>query len=172
MDMKVKYPNLRSTSIPLDKKFTHGKKLAMTVGIKSAKNELILFSDADCYPLTDQWISLMSRHFSKKKDLILGIGLYERKKGILNALIRYETLFTAMQYISYAISGKAYMGVGRNLSYKKDLFFKNKGFASHLKILSGDDDLFVNEAATKTNTAVCIDPNSLQSYKLCSSCKI
>lgn len=161
MDMKVKYPKLRSTTIPLDKKFTHGKKLAMTVGIKSAKNELILFSDADCYPMSDQWISQMSKQFTRKKDLVLGIGLYERKKGILNTLIRYETLFTAMQYISYAISGKAYMGVGRNLAYKKELFFKNKGFASHLKILSGDDDLFVNEAATISNTAISIDPNSL-----------
>jgi poly-beta-1,6-N-acetyl-D-glucosamine synthase len=160
MDMKVKYPHLRSTSIPLDRKFTHGKKLAMTVGIKSAQNDCILFSDADCYPVSDKWISLMSRNFTEKKNLILGIGLYERKRGVLNAMVRYETLFTAMQYISYAISGKAYMGVGRNLAYTKDLFFNNKGFASHLKVLSGDDDLFVNEATTKTNTTVCIDPNS------------
>ena len=158
--MKVKYPHFRYTSIPLDKKFTHGKKLAMTVGIKAAKNDCILFSDADCYPVSDKWISKMSRHFTKKTELILGVGKYEHKRGLLNAIIRYETLFTAMQYISYAISGKAYMGVGRNLAYRKELFFKNKGFASHLKLLSGDDDLFVNEASTSANTAVVIDPKS------------
>ncbi len=160
MDMKVKFPNLRYTSIPLDRKFSHGKKLAMTVGIKSAKNDCLLFSDADCYPVSDQWVSIMSKYFKKKTDLVLGIGKYERRKGLLNILIRYETLFTAIQYISFAIAGKPYMGVGRNLAYRKELFFKNKGFASHLKLLSGDDDLFVNETATKSNTTVCIEPNS------------
>ncbi len=160
MDMKVKYPQLKYTSIPLDRKFTHGKKLAVTVGIKAASNECMLFSDADCYPVSDQWVEQMSRRFTKKTDLVLGIGKYERRRGVLNALIRYETLFTAMQYISFAIAGKAYMGVGRNLAYRKDLFFKNKGFASHLKVLSGDDDLFVNETASPTNTMVAVDPKS------------
>ncbi len=161
MDMKVKYPHFRYTSIPLDSKFMHGKKLAMTIGIKAAKNDCLLFSDADCYPVSDKWISKMSRQFTNETELILGIGKYERKRGLLNTFIRYETLFTAMQYISYAISGKAYMGVGRNLAYRKELFFKNKGFASHLKLLSGDDDLFVNEASSSTNTAVVIDAESL-----------
>lgn len=160
MDMMVIYPHFRYTSIPLDRKFTHGKKLAMTVGIKAAKNDCLLFSDADCYPVSDKWISKMSRHFTRETELILGVGKYERRRGLLNAIIRYETLFTAMQYISYAISGKAYMGVGRNLAYKKELFFKNKGFASHLKLLSGDDDLFVNEVSSSTNTAVVIDTDS------------
>lgn len=160
MDMKVKYPQLKYTSIPLDRKFMHGKKLAITVGIKAAANEYMLFSDADCYPVSDQWVSQMSRQFTEKTELVLGIGKYERRRGVLNALIRYETLFTAIQYISYAIARKAYMGVGRNLGYRKELFFRNKGFASHLKVLSGDDDLFVNETATPTNTRVALDPNS------------
>ena len=160
MEMKVKYPHLHYTTIHPDRKFTHGKKLAVTVGIKAATNEHLLFSDADCYPVSDQWISSMSRHFSEKTELILGVGKYERKKGLLNLVIRYETLFTAMQYTSFAILGKAYMGVGRNMAYIRQLFYRHKGFAGHLNVLSGDDDLFVNEATTKTNTIVELSTKS------------
>lgn len=160
MDMKVIYPQLRYTTIYKDKKFTHGKKLAVTVGIKAAKYDRLLFSDADCYPVSPQWISLVSRHFSEDIELILGIGKYERRRGILDIIVRFETLFTALQYISFAIKGKAFMGVGRNMGYKKELFFKQKGFASHLNVLSGDDDLFVNKAATAKNTAIEISKES------------
>lgn len=154
MNLKTRFQNLRFTTIPQDRKFTHGKKLAVTVGIKSAANELLLFSDADCYPESDQWIRNLASHFSAGKELVLGVGKYQRRKGLMNLLVRYETLFTAMQYISFALKGYPYMGVGRNLAYKKELFFRHKGFASHLKVLSGDDDLFVNEAANSENTAV------------------
>jgi len=160
MTLKLTYPNLHVTSIQEDRKFTHGKKLAVTVGIKAAKFDHMLFSDADCYPASKNWIKLMSRHFSSNKELILGIGKYERKKGLLNLLVRYETFMTAMTYISFAIKGHAYMGVGRNMGYRKDLFYKHKGFASHLKVLSGDDDLFVNEASTRQNTTVEISTDS------------
>jgi glycosyltransferase involved in cell wall biosynthesis len=161
MNMKVTHPNLRYTSIQPDRKFTHGKKLAVTVGIKAARNEHLLFSDADCYPASAQWISRMSAHFTGNTELILGIGKYAREKGLLNLLVRYETLFTALQYISFAIKGKPYMGVGRNMGYVKTLFYRHKGFASHLKVLSGDDDLFVNEAATPANTAVELHPGGM-----------
>ena len=161
MAMKVRYPHLYYTTIHPDRKFTHGKKLAVTVGIKAAKYDHLLFSDADCHPVSDQWIAKISRHFSEKTELILGVGKYERRRGLLNLIVRYETLFTAIQYISFAIRGRAYMGVGRNMAYIRELFFRHKGFAGHLKLLSGDDDLFVNEAATKTNTCVELSPHSL-----------
>ncbi len=160
MDMKMKYPHLYFTTIHSDKKFTHGKKLAVTVGIKAAKHEQLLFSDADCHPVSDQWVTKMSRHFSGKTELILGIGKYERRRGVLNLIVRYETLFTAIQYISFAIGGQTYMGVGRNMAYTRELFFRHKGFAGHLHVLSGDDDLFVNVAATKTNTSIELSQNS------------
>jgi len=159
-ELSVKYPHMRFTSIPSNEKFLHGKKLAVTIGIKSAKHDLLLLTDADCYPASDQWLQLMASHFSKEKKIVLGYGRYERRKGLLNLLIRYETVFTAMQYLAYAIKGTPYMGVGRNLAYKKDLFFKNKGFARHYHIASGDDDLFVNETSTKDNTAVEFSPES------------
>lgn len=160
MNMKVQYPHLYVTTIQQDRKFIHGKKLAVTVGIKAARNEQLLFSDADCHPFSDQWITSMSRHFSDKTELILGVGKYESKRGLLNIIVRYETLFTAIQYLSFALIGKAYMGVGRNMGYLKPLFYRHKGFASHLRVLSGDDDLFVNEATTPTNTKVELSPES------------
>jgi len=158
--LAAQFKQLRYTSIPANDKHMRGKKLALTIGLKSARHDLVLLSDADCYPVSDQWLKRMGSHFSEEKKIVLGYGAYERKKGLLNLLIRYETTFTAIQYLSYAIIGKPYMGVGRNLAYHKALFFDNKGFAGHYHLLSGDDDLFVNENATKTNSAVEFSPES------------
>jgi len=155
------YPHLRFTSLPAsDAPLKAGKKLALTVGLKSARFERILLSDADCYPASDQWLRRMSSRLEGEKEIVLGYGAYERHRGLLNLLIRYETVFTAMQYLGMALMGKAYMGVGRNLGYRKSLFFNGKGFSSHYHVPSGDDDLFVNEHAGAGNTAIEIDPAS------------
>ena len=156
----MKYSHLRTTNISPDKKFTHGKKLALTVGIKAAKHEWLVFTDADCKVHSNQWLNRLQENFTDNKEIVLGYGGYFKRKGLLNAYIRYDTLVIAMQYLSFALSGMPYMGVGRNLAYRKSLFFKNKGFASHYGILSGDDDLFVNETANKSNTAVEFHPDS------------
>jgi len=152
--LSARYKQLRYTSIPASDKHTRGKKLALTIGLKSARFEQVVLTDADCYPASNQWLNRMASNLSAKKRIVLGYGGYERHKGMLNSLIRYETVFTAIQYLSFAIKGRPYMGVGRNLAYHKSLFFENKGFASHYHLLSGDDDLFVNENATGFNTAV------------------
>src|SRR6185436_19414615 len=94
-------------------------------------------------------------------EIVLGYGAYHKTKGLLNKLIRFETFHTALQYLSYALAGVPYMGVGRNLSYKKDLFLRNKGFASINHVPSGDDDLFINKVATKKNTKVLIDRDAI-----------
>ena len=159
-EMSVRYKHLRYTSIPSNEKFLHGKKLAVTIGLKSALYDHVLLTDADCYPASDLWLQKMTSNLTREKKIVLGYGGYERKKGLLNLLIRYETVFTAIQYLSYAICGRPYMGVGRNLAYEKALFFNNKGFASHYHLSSGDDDLFVNEIAVKENTAVEISKES------------
>lgn len=140
--------------------FWGNKKYALTLGIKKAKNVRLLFTDADCRPASNEWMRVMASHFSKEKQLILGYGPYEKKSGFLNKLIRFETVMTAVQYFSYALLGTPYMGVGRNLAYTSTLFYSTNGFMSHMKIASGDDDLFVNEVATKENTAVCISENA------------
>lgn len=146
------YPHLRVTTIKEDEKFAHGKKLAMTIGIKAAKNEWLLFTDADCMPENRQWIATMQKHFTEKNQVVLGYGGYKTQKSFLNKLIRFDTFFIALQYIGFAKCGMPYMGVGRNLAYRKSLFLKNRGFASHAHIQSGDDDLFINEAAQGSTT--------------------
>lgn len=152
--LKKRYGNLKSTRINKDRKFRHGKKLALTIGLKAASHDWVLLTDADCKPASNLWISLMQKHFVSPLEVVLGYGGYEPSPGLLNKIVRYDTFFIAMQYFSFALAGFPYMGVGRNLAYKKSLFFDNKGFASHLKLESGDDDLFINEVANKTNTGV------------------
>lgn len=152
--MLKKYSRLKVTTIKEDEKFSHNKKLALTVGIKGAKNEWLVLTDADCKPDSSQWLASIASNFDDKTDIILGYGGFFAEKGFLNKLIRIDGFFIAMQYLGLALIGKTYMGVGRNLAYRKSLFFSNKGFASHAHIDSGDDDLFINEVATKNNTKV------------------
>ena len=136
------------------------KKYALTLGIQAAEKAVILVTDADCRPASPNWVSTMASQLAGDKDIVLGFSPYQRRPGLLNAFIRFETFYTALQYFSLALSGMPYMGVGRNLMYRRTLFLKNEGFNSHLDILGGDDDLFVNQTATARNTAICLDPAS------------
>jgi cellulose synthase/poly-beta-1,6-N-acetylglucosamine synthase-like glycosyltransferase len=160
-DLSVEYPNLRTTFVPVGARNLSTKKLGLTLGIKAAKNELLLFTDADCMPEDTMWIARMARNFTPETDFILGYGAYLNKKGFVNHLITYDTLFIALQYMGMAIARKPYMGVGRNLAYRKESFFANKGFASTLNLISGDDDLFVNKSSNSRNTKVEIAPDSI-----------
>ncbi|MBU1369490.1 MAG: glycosyltransferase [Bacteroidetes bacterium] len=144
--------------------FFQGKKFPLSMGIKSAKHDLLLLTDADCYPENRQWISQIADSYSPQTEVVLAYGPYERQPGLLNKLIRYDTLHIAIQYMSLAMIGKPYMGVGRNLSYRKSLFLRNKGFTSHYKISSGDDDLFIHQVANKGNTGLLVsDKNRMVS---------
>ena len=158
--LKEQYPALKITKIKEDRKFKHGKKLAVTIGIKAANHEFLLFTDADCRPESDLWINHMMRNLSPEISIVLGYGGYSEHKGLLNTLVRFETFYIAIQFFSYALTGFPYMGVGRNLAYRKSLFFDNKGFARHSHLISGDDDLFVNEVANRNNTRIEISPES------------
>jgi poly-beta-1,6-N-acetyl-D-glucosamine synthase len=161
-----KHSNLRVVTIKEDENFSHGKKFAQMVGIKGAKNEHLLFTDADCKPVSSDWIKSMISEYSGNTEIILGYGAYEKTGGLLNKIIRFDTYYIALQYLSFSLAGNTYMGVGRNLSYKKSLFFRMKGFASHYHIESGDDDLFVNEAATKHNSKIQVNTESFTVSKV------
>ncbi|MEO6915260.1 MAG: glycosyltransferase [Chitinophagaceae bacterium] len=137
-----------------------GKKYPLSMGIKEAKHEIILLTDADCVPASEFWISRMQDGYFEGIDIVLGYGAYNKKPGLVNKLIRFETFHTALQYLSYSLAGIPYMGVGRNLSYRKSLFFKHKGFSSINHVPSGDDDLFISLAATSKNTAIVIEKDS------------
>ncbi len=149
------YSNIRLVKVQNNEAFWGNKKYALTLGIKAAKKEYLLFTDADCYPTSKDWITAMSSQFTMQKTIVLGYGKYEKiPNSFLNKIIRYETLLTAVQYFSWAKIGHPYMGVGRNLAYKKDEFFNVNGFIEHMQIRSGDDDLFINQAANGKNTTI------------------
>lgn len=155
--MQPNYTNLEIRNIVENENYEHGKKFALTIGIKAAKYNRLVFTDADCIPSGPKWLSIMARNFSSTKQIVLGYGAYKPTAGFLNKVIRFDTLIIAAQYFSAALRGKTYMGVGRNLAYEKELFFNNKGFASHMHIASGDDDLFIQQVATPQNVAIEID---------------
>lgn len=151
-------PDINVVSLTQSLNFFHGKKFPLSMGIKSAKHDLLLLTDADCLPENDQWIKSMVGAYKNGTEVVLGYSPYFTRKGLLNKLIRFDTLYTAIQYLSMALANMPYMGVGRNLSYRRELFYKNKGFTSHYTIPSGDDDIFVSQVANKHNTRIFIDP--------------
>jgi biofilm PGA synthesis N-glycosyltransferase PgaC len=154
------YPKLRVVTITEHVRFKTAKKFALTLGIKAAKNEYLLFTDADCMPASTNWITRMAAHFQRPDQIILGYSPYYAASSLLNSFIRFETIKTAINYLSAALNRDAYMGIGRNLAYTKTLFFSVKGFAAHMHVLSGDDDLFVNQNATPDNVAIEVHPDT------------
>jgi len=149
-----KYPNLKVSNISKDPKFTHNKKFAQFIGIKAAKNEFLIFTDADCRPESNKWLHYIAAGFNDTIDFVLGYGGYFSEKGLLNKYIRYDSMVIAMQYFGMTIRRAPYMGVGRNLAYRRSMFFSKKGFGRHTHLASGDDDLFVNDNGSGDNCAV------------------
>jgi len=154
------FKQLQLIELKQEARFIPGKKFPLSIGIKTAKHEVVLLTDADCVPASEFWIEKMQDGFNDGIEIVLGYGPLHKKKGFFNKMVRWETFHTALQYLSYAKSGMAYMGVGRNLSYKKSVFFRHKGFSAHNHVPGGDDDLFINNAATKMNTTIVIDKDS------------
>ena len=155
-----KHSNIKVIDVENIEAFWGNKKYALTLGIKAAKNENLLFTDADCKPVSNKWIYKMTKHFNIEKTIVLGYGKYKKEKSLLNLIVRFETLITAIQYFSYAKIGSPYMAVGRNLAYHRSEFFNAKGFINHMHIKSGDDDLFIQDAANKLNTTISISKDS------------
>ena len=156
-------PRLRMVNVKETPERVNGKKYGITLGIRAAAYEWILLTDADCRPTGPNWIRSMSRHFTKDAKFVLGFSPYLRKPGFLNRFIRFETILTAIQYFAFGWMGNPYMGVGRNLAYRKSLFLQQKGFNNFLHVTGGDDDLFVNMHARGSNTRLEIQPES-QTY--------
>ena len=159
-EFKKTFKQLHPVFLKQEAKFIPGKKFPLSIGIKTAKYEVVLLTDADCVPASEYWIEKMQETYDDTTEIVLGYGAFNKRRGFLNKLIRWEAFSTAIQYFSYALVGMPYMGVGRNLSYKKTIFYRHKGFSAHNHVLSGDDDLFINMAATKSNTKINIDADA------------
>lgn len=160
-DLAEVHKNLKIVNVPQDLNFFTGKKFPLSIGIKSASYEILLFTDADCVPASNQWLRRMAANFTEGTEIVLGYGAYSKSKSLLNLLIRFDTTRIAMNYLGFARAGMPYMGVGRNMAYRKSLFYRQNGFISHYRIQSGDDDLFINKAATGRNTRIEIQAEAL-----------
>ncbi|MDN4166551.1 glycosyltransferase [Cytophagales bacterium LB-30] len=154
-------PLLKPVHVEHTPEHINGKKYGITLGVKAAKYDLLLFTDADCFPASKQWISEMASEVTDKTQFVLGFSPYEKKSGFLNLFIRFETLLTAFQYLSFGLAKSPYMGVGRNMAYRKSFFLAQKGFNHMQHIMGGDDDLFVNLHAKGNNTQVVIGEKSM-----------
>lgn len=155
-----KEPKLKRVKVGNVNKPMAGKKFPLTLGIKAAAFPVVLLTDADCRPASNQWIRQMMEGYQTETEVVLGFAPYNKTTGWLNKTIRFDTFFTALNYLSYALAGIPYMGVGRNLSYKAEMFFRFGGFADHRELPSGDDDLFINKIARKRNTRVVVHPDT------------
>ena len=159
--LKEKYPHLHHSFIPDSARYISHKKLGITMGIKASHHEWLVFTEPNCRPQSNRWLRQMARNFTPKTDIVLGYSNYERTKGWFNRKMTFDTLLNAMRQLGSAIDGNPYTGNGRNLAYRKSLYYQQKGFATHLNLQRGEDDLFVNQCATGRNTRVEASPESI-----------
>lgn len=159
--LEEKYPHLYHSFVPDSSRYISRKKLAATLGVKASKYDWLVFTETDCRPQSNQWLRLLARNFTSSTEIVLGYSGYERGKGWLHKRVAFDNLFTAMRYLGFALAGSPYMGIGRNLAYRKKLFYREKGFSAHLNLQRGDDDLFINHVATAENTRVETDTNAI-----------
>ena len=153
-------PRIKPVQLKQHLNFFNGKKFPLSMGIKSAKNDIIVLTDFNCMPANDQWLRSVVNCYSHNTEIVIGYSPFVQKKSTLNRLMRFDSLQNGLLYLSAALNCHAFMGVGRNLSYRKELFYRNKGFISHYTTSVGDDDLFISQVATKKNTEVLIDPEN------------
>ncbi len=154
-ELTIEHNQIKALHVDVTPERMSPKKFAITLGVRASSYDWVVFTDADCMPVSDNWLMEVSKACKKDKEIVLGFSGFKEYAGWLNRFIRFETLLTGLTYMGMGLRGNAYMGVGRNLAYRKSLFMKHNGLP-HMDILSGDDDLFVNQYATKTNTAVVI----------------
>ena len=158
--LEEKYPHLYHSFVPDSSRYISRKKLAATLGVKASKYDWLVFTEANCCPQSNQWLRLLARNFTSRTQVVLGYSGYERGKGWLHKRVAFDNLFTSMRYLGFALAGSPYMGIGRNLAYRKELFYEHKGFSAHLNLQRGDDDLFVNHVVTAENTRVETDADA------------
>ncbi|MEP7322952.1 MAG: glycosyltransferase [Saprospiraceae bacterium] len=137
-----------------------GKKQALSYALNLPTHSFLLMTDADCRPVTNKWISSMTSAMSDADSIVLGYSPYLIQPGMLNGLIRLETTYTAMLYLGMALRGQPYMGVGRNLLYRKSALIQNKSLSTHRHVLSGDDDLTIDELSQYHKMSLQLDPGS------------
>lgn len=148
------YPHLYHTFTPESSRYISRKKISTTLGIKASKYPWLVFTEANCKPTSNQWLKQMARNFTPDTDIVLGYSNCKQTKGWMNRKTTFDLFFHSVRYLGYALCGKPFMGIGRNMAYRKELFFREKGFSNQLNLLRGEDNLFINQIANENNTRV------------------
>jgi cellulose synthase/poly-beta-1,6-N-acetylglucosamine synthase-like glycosyltransferase len=160
--LQEEHPHLKIVRIDATPDHMNHKKYAIIMGMKAASHELLLLSDADCWPISRGWVSAMNEAFEDESvKMVLGYSQYFPLKSLLHFFIGYETLMTGVNYITYALLGRPYMGVGRNMAYRKSLFMEMNGFGKYRDVVGGDDDLLVQQHAHRKNTRIRIGKDAM-----------
>lgn len=152
--MEDRYTHLYHSFVPDSSRYISRKKLGLTIGIKASKYDWLVLTDASCQPAGTQWLRTMARNFTSRTDVVLGYSGYEPKKSWSARKISFCQSLFSIRYLTLAMAGMPYMGTGRNVAYRKEVFFKQKGFSAHLNLQRGDDDLFLNQVMRGSNTRV------------------
>lgn len=152
--LENEYPHLYHTFTPEATRHVSRKKLSLTLGIRAAKYDWLVFTEPNCYPVSNDWLKSLARNFTPGTDIVLGYSNYTKEKGWFNRKIMFDLLFQSMRFLGCALLKRPYMGMGSNMAYRKELYFRDRGYSSHLYLQRGEDDLFINQMATSTNTRV------------------
>jgi glycosyltransferase involved in cell wall biosynthesis len=159
-DLKTKHANIKVVNVENNEAFWANKKYALTLGIKAAKYEHLLFTNANCKPVSKYWITEMNNKFTTERTIVLGYSKFKREKSFLNIFIRFENLLNAIQCFTYTKHGTSYSAFANNMAYKRSDFFKANGYINHMKIKNGEADLFIKDVSNSKNTTFCISENS------------
>ena len=156
-DLERREPRIKPVQLRQHLNFFNGKKFPLSMGIKSASYDMVVLTDPDCQPTDSQWLRSVASCYGDDTEVVVGYCRYRRTGGLLNLMMRFDALQEGLMYLSAALAGKPYMGVGKNLSYRQRIFFENKGFTSHYTMAAGNDDVFIDQVATKRNTKVHVN---------------
>lgn len=159
--IKAKYPYLRTSQTSDHSRIISKKKLAQSIGIKASRHNWIIFTEPDCKPCSTQWLKEIAHGITPNREIILGYSKYKEGENRLQQLIAYENISFAIRFLGFALCKKAYTGLGTNMAYRKDLFFKKGGYTNQLSLQHGEDEIFINFNATEVNTATILTPESV-----------
>ncbi|MDO5571322.1 MAG: glycosyltransferase [Bacteroidales bacterium] len=154
------FDNLYHTFVAEGARNLSRKKLSLTLGIKAAKYDIVLFTNANCKPDSPRWIETMASNFTKETDIVVGYTQLDCKKGFINRYISFDWLLRALRIFGYSLAVTPFEGEGSNMAYRKKIFFDNKGFSKYMQLHIGEDDLFVNSLANKKNTKIELSDDS------------
>lgn len=161
-EMSLRYKNLYHTFTLPTARYISRRKLAITLGVKASKYDWIVMTEADCQPVSNQWLQLLARNCIPKIDLVLGYANYQLESTLFNQMIVIDRLLENVRFLSQVIyNDQAYRGDGCNMAFRKSAFYNKDGFLSNLALIRGEDTLLVNDLALQGRTRVECHPQSI-----------